>query len=465
MSGVAGSCLMARLYRIKMAVLKEEIGWRRGILEDMQRRVLLVVTALLTGALTELAAPAPARADDWPGWRGPTGSGTSREQDLVLNWDGKSGAGIAWKAPLAGTSGHSSPIVWGERVFITTSVRQTPEQEQKKEIPDHAFACYQAGDGTRLWQSRVAHGPFPAYMGVYAAPTPVTDGHAVYSWFGSAVVAAVDVAGNLLWRHELTGAFLSKPYYLNPGICASMVLYQDTVLLLFEQGGGAGTLRALDKQTGTVKWERKRDREQCTQCNATPLLIDVRGRPQLIILAAKRLEALNPDDGEPIWWCDAARGFGSSPLYSGGLVYADTVGNNQPALAVDPTGTGDVTRTHVKWQLPGVTGDWASAVADGAYVYKISKPHTVICRNLATGETVYTEHLQDASPLASPIATADGRIYFVSTGRSYVLKAGPKFEVLGGGHAGGWDIGASPAVSGGRIFVRDADALYCLCRK
>ena len=412
-----------------------------------------------------LAAGGRAAAGDWPGWRGPTGCGTTDERDLVLKWDGKSGEGIAWKASLAGTTGHSSPIVWGDRIFITTAVRQNAEQEKNKEIPDHHFACYQAGNGKRLWQTRVAHGPFPAYMGVYAAPTPVTDGKAVFSWFGSAVVAAVDFDGKLLWRHELTGEFLKKPYYLNPGICASMVQFKDTVLLLFEQGGGAGTLRALDKRTGDVKWEQKRDKEKCTQCNSTPLLIEVQGNPQLVILAAKTLQGLNPADGRPIWWCDGVRAFGSSPLYRSGLVYADGTGTDRPALAVDPTGKGDVTKTHVKWRLAEVAGDWASAVSDGEYLYKVGQPNTVTCRKLSTGEIAYTETLQDISTQASPIATADGRIYFVGAGKSYVIKAGPKFELLGGGHAGGWDNGVSAAVSGGRIFVRDFDFLYCLGKK
>jgi outer membrane protein assembly factor BamB len=243
-----------------------------------------------------------------------------------------------------------------------------------------------------------------------------------------------------------------------------MVLYQDTVIVLFEQGGGAGTLQAWDKRTGKVQWERKRDKDKCTQCNTTPLLIDVQGKPQLVILASRMLQALNPTDGEPIWWCNSARGFASSPLYSAGLVYAE-MGNVGPALAIDPTGKGDVTETRVKWRLPEIAGAWGSAVADGEHLYKVDESGDLTCRQLATGETMYTKPLPDVSSLASPIATADGRIYFVGAGRSYVIKAGPTFELLGGGHVGGWDIGASPAVSGGRIFVRDGAALYCIGKK
>ena len=431
--------------------------------QETRRASCVVVLCLAVWAGSGLVAPTATRAGDWPGWRGPTGCGTTDEKDLVLKWDGKTGEGVAWKTPLGG-SGHSSPIVWGDRVFVTTVARQTPEQEKAKEIPDHHFACCQVGDGKLLWKTRIAPGPFHAYMGAYAAPTPVTDGKAVYSWFGSAVAAAVDVDGKLLWRREVTGEFLKKPELLNPVVSASMVLYKDTVIVLLEQGGGAGFLQAWDKSTGEVKWERKRDKDKCTQCNTTPLLIDVQGKPQLVILASQVLQSVNPADGEPLWWCTAARGFASSPLYSSGLIYAD-LGEDKSALAVDPAGQGDVTATHVKWKVPSVTGVWGSAVADGEYVYRADESSDITCRSLTTGKKVYTETLPNVSPQASPIATADGRIYFVGAGKSYVIKAGPKFEVIGGGHVGGWDIGASPAVSGGRIFVRDGEALYCIGRK
>jgi len=428
----------------------------------MKRCTGWVMMALMLCA--SLCPAVGSRAGDWPGWRGPTGCGMTDEKDLALKWDGKTGEGIVWKTSLTGTTGHSSPIVWGDRIFVTTSDRQTQEQEQKKEIPDHHFACFQVSDGKRLWEGRIAHGAFPAYMGAYAAPTPVTDGKAVYGWFGSAVAAAVDFDGKVLWRREIVGEFLKKPQLVNPAICASMVLYKNTVLVLFEQGEGAGTLQAWDKKTGEVKWEQKRDKDKCTQCNTTPLLIDIQGKPQLVILGSGVLQALDPADGKPIWWCNSAHGFASSPLYSAGLIYAD-LGDDRSAMAVGATGQGDVTETQVKWKFPKATGEWGSAVTDGQYVYRVDESSDLTCRALATGKIAYTETLQDVSPLASPIATADGRIYFVGAGKSYVIKGGPKFEIIGGGHVGGWDIGASPAVSGGRIFVRDCDAIYCIGKK
>ncbi len=430
----------------------------------MKRRSLWTMLVLLVWTGAELAPAAAARAGDWPGWRGPTGCGTTAEKDLILKWDGKTGEGLLWKTPL-GAGGHSSPIVWGDRVFVTTTLGQSPEQEKKKEMPDHYFACCRASDGKLLWKTRIAPGKVQAYMGSFAAPTPATDGKAVYCSFGSAVAAAVDFDGKLLWRNELlSGEGLKKPR-LNPCVASSMVLYKDTVIEVVEQTGG-GTLHAWDKITGKVKWEKQRDKDNTGPCNTTPLLIEVQGKPQLLILAAKILQALNPADGEPIWWCTSAQGFASSPLYSAGLIYAD-LGEDRSAMAIDPTGKGDVTKTHVKWKVPEIEGQWSSAVSDGEHVYRLDEASELTCRSLFTGKKVYAHTLKDISSLASPVATADGRIYFVGSAKGYVVKAGPKFEIIGGGHLGGYDFGAgaSLAVSAGRIYVRDGQSLYCIGKK
>jgi outer membrane protein assembly factor BamB len=278
-------------------------------------------------------------AGDWPGWRGSTGSGLADEKDLPLNWNAKTGEGVLWKVSLAGTTGHSSPIVWGDRLFLTTATRQTREQEANKEVPEHQLACYKTRDGSLLWKTTIAPGQESAGYSIYAVPTPVTDGKAVYAWFGSAVIAAVDFEGRPLWRHERSGPFL-----LNPGICSSPRLYQDTVILLVDQGRGQGYLQGLDKKTGQVKWEQKRTKAQ--QNNTTPLLIQVQGKTQMVIAGSQLLEGLEPSTGEPVWWCKTP-GFGESPIAADGLVYSNK-GGNEPAVLVDPRGEGDVAETHVR---------------------------------------------------------------------------------------------------------------------
>ena len=122
-----------------------------------------------------LAGPGVGKAGDWPQWRGPTGVGYTDEKDLPLTWDGKTGENVLWKVSLKGTTGHSSPIVWGDRVFITTAVKQTREEEQRKEVPDHHLACYRTGDGELLWSTRIPPGKEPAGYAIYAVPTPVTE--------------------------------------------------------------------------------------------------------------------------------------------------------------------------------------------------------------------------------------------------------------------------------------------------
>ena len=410
--------------------------------------------ALLAGLLA--AMPAATWAGNWPGWRGSTGCGCSDEKNLPLKWDGKTGEGVLWKVPLKDTTGHSSPIVWEDRVFVTTAVKQTQEQEARKEIPDHDIACFQASDGKLLWKTHVAHGPHQEGYSIYAVPTPVTDGKAVYAWFGSAVIVAVDFDGKLLWRHERPG-----PFSLNPGLCSSLVLYQDTVILLCDQGRGIGFLQGLDKKIGHVKWEQKRTKAGIT--NTTPLLVQVKGKPQLIIAGSETLEGLNPADGAPIWWCKTP-GFGESPIAAGGLVYS-AKGGNEPALLVDPSGEGDVAKSHVKWKEAKVPGDYASPVVCGEYICYVQKEGVIGCLKLSTGEAVSSAHLGGVSKLASPIATADGRVYFVSTGKSYVIKPGATIEVLGGGNLDGWGNGSSPAISGSRIFVRDFENLWCIGKK
>ena len=422
----------------------------------MKRSSFRTIVALAVFAGIQILVAGVSRAENWPAWRGPTGVGRSAEKHLPLKWDGKSGENVLWKAPLAGTTGHSCPIVWGDRVFLTTAAKQTREQEESKQVPEHHLICYQAADGKVLWRTLIPPGKQPAGYAIYAVPTPVTDGKVVYAWFGSAVLAAVDSGGKLLWRKERPG-----PFTLNPGICSSPILYKDTVILLCDQGRGKGFLQGLDKKTGEVKWQQKREKVSCN--NTTPVLIEVNGKCQMVIAASNAVQGLDPASGEIIWWCKSP-GFGESPAFGGGLVYTDK-GCDETAVCVDPTGSGDVTGTHVKWRIDKSPGEYSSPVIAGKHVYKARRDEDIVCLDLATGKERYTAKLDGISKLASPFATADGRVHFVTAGKSYVIKAGPRLEVLAANDLRGEMDGSSPAVSGGRIFIRGRKLLYCIGRK
>jgi outer membrane protein assembly factor BamB len=412
----------------------------------------------LTAFVTLLLTASLGRTADWPGWRGPTGVGYSDEIKLPLTWNAKTGENIVWKVSVSGV-GNSSPIVLGGRVYVTTSAKQTREEEAKKLVPAHHIVCLDAADGKQIWRTSIAPGEHQEGYEIYAVPTPCSDGERVYAWFGSGIIVAVDMKGELVWRQERKG-----PFNLNPGLCSSPILYKDTVILLCDQARELGFLQALDKKTGATKWEQKR--KGFSHNNTTPILIDPidgKGKTQMVIAGSRALQALDPADGTALWSC-AAVAFGASPAYSRGLLYIDS-GTEGPGLVVDPTGAGDVTKTHVKWKHPKVLAEYSSPVISGDYVFRTRRPGLLYCWKLSTGEQMFAERLDGLSILASPIATGDGRVYFAAGAKSYVIQAGPKLEVLATNELAGGNTGASPAVANGRLYIRDRDTLYCIGKK
>jgi len=408
-----------------------------------------------------LAFAAGAPAGDWPGWRGPTGQGRTDEKNLPLTWGGKASENVVWKVPLPGVAdkarldhNQSSPIVVGERVIVTSVY--WPADRPAKEAPEQRVACYQASDGKLLWETPVPAGPWRLtdLRGGYSAPTPAADGDRIYALFGSSTLAALDPAGKLLWQKSV------EPYGWDVAIGTSPVLYQDTVLVMVDATRPAiSRLVAYDKKTGAVKWEEKRPRASFS--HSTPLLIDVQGKPQLVVASSNAVQGLDPASGKIIWSC-ANPGDVTTPVFGNGLVYCDS-GRGGPGIAVDPTGAGDVTKTHLRWDTPKVTeGFYSSPVIAGEYLYRTVAPGFLRCLKMATGEQVYNERLPAGMPShASLIATADGRLYIASAGKSAVVAAGPEFKLLATNDLGD-PSHASPAVAGGRIYLKGAKHLYCI---
>lgn len=422
----------------------------------------------LLSVLALLLAASLVYAGNWPGWRGPTGMGYTDEKDLPLHWDGKTKQNLLWKVPLGGI-GNSSPTVWDERVFVTVSKKQTNKEQDAKIIPEHWVACFQASDGKELWRTSVPPGHYPRGYGIYAVPTPVTDGKHVYCWFSSGVMVALDFDGKILWRNEVRGE-VPKHY---DGLINSPLLFADTVIrqVNVTQSSGNGVVQALDKKTGEVKWEKKLAKSG--SANASPILLTIHGKPQLLVASNNVLEAINPADGAAIWSFKRPMG-DLSPVYGSGLLYTDRP--NGPGLAIDPNGTGDITKSNAKWKIDKTPGSYAyaSPVICGDYVYRTQRPGLLYCYKLSTGEEVFNERLEGLTNLASPLVTSDGRLYFVTSATSYIIKSGPKLEVLAKNELGGYkgNNGPSPAVANGRIYVRDAEPagpagafLYCIGKK
>jgi outer membrane protein assembly factor BamB len=193
---------------------------------------------------------------------------------------------------------------------------------------------------------------------------------------------------------------------------------------------------------------------------STPALLSIQGKTQLIRYGSG-IQGLDPATGELLWSCRAPVSQ-SSPVFGGGLLYADVGRGGQLGAAVDPTGKGDVSKTHVKWQTKIAGAAGSSAVIVGDHLYRTSSPGLIKCLKLATGEVVYEERTPDISPSASPIVCPDGRIYFASSGKSYVIKAGPTFEVLATNDLKDGPGYTTPAVSSGRIFIKGKSYLWCI---
>jgi outer membrane protein assembly factor BamB len=409
-----------------------------------------------------LAVASPLRAEDWPSWRGPTGMGHTRETGLPLVWGGKDEANILWKVPLVGGDAkvrfdhnQSSPVVLGDRIFITLSY--WPDGKSSKEYSEHHVVCFQKSDGKRLWDTQVQPGGWllnDFRGGGYACPTPAADKERVYVVFGSAVIAALDHQGNLVWRKEI------GPKDFDVTIGASPILWGDTVLMICDKVGGKSSLIAFDRRSGDVKWEQKRP--DVGFAHSTPVLAQIRGQMQMLVAASNALQGLDPATGRVLWKC-AARGDTASPVLGGDIVFCDS-GRGGPGTAALATGTGDVTKTHLKWKKEVPEG-YSSPIVVGDYVYRLHNPGVVTCWKLATGEEVYKERLPGiTSTAASPVATPEGRIYFASAGKSYVIQSGPEFKTLAVNDLGD-PCHASPAVSDGKIILKGSKFLYCIGKK
>jgi len=425
--------------------------------------------------LTFLTSSAHA-SDRWPAWRGPSGDGQCDEKSLPLKWGGKNNDNILWKTPLfpddnvKRDQNQSSPIVWGERVFVTLSY--WPQGTTEKDFPEHHVICFSVKDGQKLWDTIIPPGPWKLtdLRGGYTAPTPATDGERVFAIFGSSVVAAVNMDGKIAWRKEI------KPHNFDVAWGASPILFSPlpaggegpgvrgspSLIVVCDhiKSNKTSSIYAFDAATGDVRWEKKRPTADWT--HSTPLLANVKGKLQLLTATHNGPQGLDPSNGDVLWYFNDSKQIGDTvtPTCRDGVVYVDS-GRGSMGVAVDATGSGDVSKTALKWKVPAVGAGFSSPLLVGDYLYRLHGADVLSCWKWSSGEKVFNERLQGVDSAVSPFATADGRIYCASAGKSYVLKAGPTFEVL---ESSALNDGsrASPAVAAGRIYLKGGRYLWCV---
>jgi outer membrane protein assembly factor BamB len=426
------------------------------------------------------------RAEDWPGWRGPRLDGSSREKKLPLKWsvtkdpqtNEERMENIAWRTPIAGL-GHSSPIVSGEHIFLTTCLIKG----QKRML-----LCLDRKSGKLLWEREVACSPLePRHnLNSYASATPATDGKRVYVSFlrlrkktdndGPAsnprekspiapdlvpemVVAAYDFTGAKVWE-KVPGRFYSRQ-----GFCSSPILHKDKVILNADQDAEAYIV-ALDSTTGAEKWRIDRPNRFRSYC--VPLIVDAGGKTQMVLSGSQTVTSYNPDTGELIWSIQGpTEQYVASLVYGDGLFFMTAGFPDYHNLAVRPDGVGDISKSHILWHESKTIAKKAayvpSPLAVGKYFYMISDHGYLSCFESQTGKRAFMEHL-GRHHSASPIL-ADAHVYLTDDdGMTYVLKGNGAFEVVSRNPLGD-ECRASAAVSQGQIFIRTLHHLYCIGKK
>ncbi len=435
--------------------------------------------ALVACTLALTAAAGAGRAEDWPQWRGPNGNGVSRDKGFPTRWSGKE---IAWKARLGGL-GISSPIVWGDRVFVTSQsgrARLKPGnhptlargEEAKAEKPlgagssaegdsskvEFLVEAFAGKDGRRLWRYRTAaEGDLPEVHQKHnlASPSPVTDGRLVYAWFGNGQLVALGLDGKLAWQRHLGREY--APFQVNWGHGSSPALYEDLVILLCDHDPGSYLL-ALDKTTGKERWKVERPKGSISY--STPTIVRGQRGDEMIVNSTTRVDAYDPRSGELLWWTGESHRFAVPvPAYHDGVLYLSRGYRSGPYSAVRTGGRGDVSKSHVPWSMPTGAPYVSSLLYYEGLVYMANDAGIVTCVDPGTGEKVWQERI-DGIFTASPIG-ADGRIYMVSeTGETIVLQAGREARVLSRNSVGERSV-ATPALSRGQIFIRTDDHLIC----
>jgi outer membrane protein assembly factor BamB len=405
--------------------------------------------ASITTAFLFIASLQTSAADsNWPRWRGPDGNGQSTETNIPTKW---SAADIIWKTPLKG-SGQSSPIIWGDRIFLTSALGSGKTR---------LVMCLDRKSGKILWEKEAWNGtPEPSHaQNGWASASCATDGERVVAFFGKGGLHCYDFEGKLLWSRDL-GAF--------PGVwgtAASPIIVGDMVIQNCD-AAGEGLLVALDKKTGKDIWREKRPAPERGGWT-TPILVDVGGKKELVLNGEAMVTAHDPATGKQLWSCKSFIGRGDPTVTLGnGLLF---VVNGQPGdiYAIKPGGSGDVTKSHMAWHTPRKNGrDQPSPILVGDYLVVASMTGMTTCYQASAGKPLWTERLKGVFS-SSPIA-ANGLVYFQNeAGETVAIKPGPALEIVNTNTLGasGEVFRASLTPCNGQMFSRSDKVLYCIGKK
>ena len=435
----------------------------------------------------------PASAENWPHWRGPASTGVSAEKALPERWSDTEN--IAWKAPVRGL-GISSPIVWGDQVFVTSQIGRSarragnhptlvqgsnPADAGERALGGGATAAASAGkvvflvtalsriDGRKLWEYELpAEGQLAEVHDKHnlASSSPVTDGRRVYAWFGTGQIVALDMSGKLAWSRHLGREY--APFDINWGHSSSPALFNDTLFLICYHDTDSYLLN-LDAASGKTKW--RVDRGGTFNSYSTPLIVQAgpstalrAGAHEVIVNSSDGMSGHSAETGALLWHIQETNRFPiPMPVFHDGMIYTSRGYRSGPYMAIRPGGKGDVSKSHVTWRVDTGAPYVSSLVHYNGLLYMAGDVGVLSAIDAKTGQRVWQERTGGVFT-ASPVA-ADGKIYLLSEdGQAIVLAAGTAGvppRVLSRNRLNVRQL-ASPAISGGRIFIRTDDAVIAV---
>ncbi len=450
----------------------------------MKRVFCLVFFAAAIFAVSIVAQKNSTNANHWPQWRGPDFNGMARG-DAPVKWSDTEN--VKWKATLPGR-GHSTPVVWGDKLFLTTAIPTSkaataPEPAAQGGRPggarggpgggaganqEHQFIlmCLDKKSGKTLWQkvakTATPHEGYHGMYGSFASNSPVTDGKNVYAFFGSRGVFCYDLNGKLLWEKDL-GVQMKMRLQFGEGTAA--VLHDDKLLLVFDYQGESFIV-ALDKATGKEAWRAKR--EEISNWS-TPLVVEHAGRKQVIVSAPTKVRSYDLNSGKMIWDC-AGLGLNTipQPVHQDGVVYVMSGFREPKLLAIKLGKEGDLTGTDaVLWsETRGLSYTPSPVLFDGK-LYTLTDNGMMSCFDAKTGKPYYQQQrLPKPYNFKSSPVGANGKLYLATEdGDVVILKMGEKYEVLATNTLQDQFFIASPVILNGEIFLRGQNTLFCISEK
>jgi outer membrane protein assembly factor BamB len=501
MSGGPGGCDGTGRYRVRndgkgigFELVSDECRVRKMILDRSmwspasEARTIPVrrITAIATARPPKSAAPKTATGS-WPSFRGAQAAGVAEGQNLPDTWNAKTGENILWRTPLPGLA-HSSPVVWGNRIFVTSAVSSDPKAtfrpglygdgDASQDRSRHRWMLYAVDkrNGRILWE-RVAHESEPLdkrhIKSTYANSTPATDGRIVVAWFGSQGVHAYDVKGRSLWKVDLgrvdMGAYDIPTYEWGPA--SSPIIWNNLVILQCDTQTDSFLL-ALDADTGKTVW--KTDREELPSWGTPTVAVTAKG-PELVTNASNFIRGYDPLTGKELWRLGrSSKITAPTPIFTDDMfVIASGRGPERPIFVVRANARGDLTLPEGKtdseaivWSRTGRGSYMPTPLSYKGNLYVLSNNGLFDAYNLKTGAEVYRQRLPlvGSGFSASPVA-ADGKIYLSNEdGEILVITAGDKFAQVATNSMGEL-LMATPAFSEGVMYVRSAQSLFAIGRK